>query len=100
MKKSVGLLRISTELQTEKNGGTSLQIQHEKISQYIKLNDFEMVGMFEDVCSGGLETRDGIEKVIKLIKALVNLTRFLLVFVGLCGVNFVSFVGLYGVMWG
>jgi site-specific DNA recombinase len=69
MKKSVGLLRISTELQTEKNGGTSLQIQHEKISQYIKLNDFEMVGMFEDVCSGGLETRDGIEKVIKLIKS-------------------------------
>lgn len=66
-KTAVSLIRVSTDLQTEKNGGTSLALQKQKLTQYAEMNDLNMVHIFEDVASGGLETRDGIEKTKALI---------------------------------
>jgi site-specific DNA recombinase len=63
MKNTFSLVRISTILQTEEHGGTGIQFQTEKLSQYSKLNDFNLIKTIIDVCSGGLETRDGIEEL-------------------------------------
>lgn len=63
MKNTYSLVRVSTILQTEENGGTGIQFQTEKLSQYSKLNDFNLIKTITDVCSGGLETRDGIEEL-------------------------------------
>lgn len=57
------LVRISTTLQSEEKGGTGVQFQTEKLSQYANLNDFNLIKTITDVCSGGLETRDGIEEL-------------------------------------
>ena len=58
MKNTFSLVRISTILQTEEHGGTGIQFQTEKLSQYSKLNDFNLIKTIIDVCSGGLETRE------------------------------------------
>ena len=63
MKNTFSLVRISTSIQSEENGGTGIQFQTEKLSQYSKLNDFNLIKTITDVCSGGLETRDGIEEL-------------------------------------
>ena len=38
-KRTIGLVRVSTILQTEENGGTSIQLQTEKLKQYADLHD-------------------------------------------------------------
>jgi len=58
-----GLVRISSHIQSEKNGGTGVEFQSNKLSQYSTLNDFNLIKTITDVCSGGLETRDGIEEL-------------------------------------
>ena len=58
-----GLVRVSTKLQSEENGGTGIQFQSEKLSQYATLNDLTLIKTITDICSGGLETRDGIEEL-------------------------------------
>ena len=63
MSRAVSLIRISTTLQTEEKGGTGIQFQTEKLSQYATLNDLTLIKTITDVCSGGLETRDGIEEL-------------------------------------
>lgn len=63
MKRTFGLIRISSTTQSEKNGGTGLEFQRNKISQYTELNDFNLVSVLDDVCSGGLSTRSGVEKL-------------------------------------
>jgi len=63
MNKTFALTRVSTTLQSEENGGTGIQFQTEKLSQYSTLNDFNLIKTITDVCSGGLETRDGIEEL-------------------------------------
>ena len=63
MKRTFGLIRISSTTQSEKNGGTGLEFQRNKISQYAELNDFNLVSVVDDVCSGGLSTRSGVEKL-------------------------------------
>ena len=63
MSRAVSLIRISTTLQTEEKGGTGVQFQTEKLSQYATLNDLNLIKIITDVCSGGLETRDGIEEL-------------------------------------
>ena len=63
MKNTFSLVRISTSIQSEENGGTGVQFQTEKLSQYATLNDFNLIKTITDVCSGGLETRDGIEEL-------------------------------------
>ena len=64
MKRAYGLCRVST-INQEHN--TSIEHQKEKISQYSNLNNFNLVDVITDVCSGGLETRDGIEEIKSLI---------------------------------
>ena len=58
-----GLVRISSHIQSEKNGGTGVEFQTNKLSQYATLNDLTLIKTITDVCSGGLETRDGIEEL-------------------------------------
>ena len=61
--RAFGLVRVSTQLQTEEHGGTGIQFQSEKLTQYANLNDFNLVKTISDVASGGLETRQGIEEL-------------------------------------
>ena len=68
MKKAVSLVRISTTIQSEENGGTGVQFQTEKLLQFSNLNDFQHIKTITDVASGGLETRDGVE----LLKIMIE----------------------------
>lgn len=63
MKNVIGLVRVSTDLQTEKHGGTSIEFQKNKLVQYAELNDMDLTNVIVDVASGGLESRDGIEQL-------------------------------------
>ena len=62
-KRAFGLSRISSTIQSEKNGGTGLEFQSKKIKQYADLNDFILIKTITDVGSGGLSTRKGIEEL-------------------------------------
>ncbi|MBT5758822.1 MAG: recombinase family protein [Candidatus Marinimicrobia bacterium] len=68
LNKTIALVRVSTIGQTEEKGGTGIQFQTEKLSQYVTLNDLNLIKTITDVCSGGLETRDGIETLKEHIK--------------------------------
>ena len=63
MKNTFSLVRISTSIQSEENGGTGIPFQKEKLSQYATLNDLNLVKTITDIASGGLETRAGIEEL-------------------------------------
>ena len=63
MKNTFSLVRVSSQIQTEEHGGTGIQFQTEKLSQYATLHNLNLVKTITDVCSGGLETRDGIEEL-------------------------------------
>ena len=67
LKKAVSLVRISTTLQSEEHGGTGVQFQTEKLLHFSTLNDFQHIKIITDVASGGLDTRDGIEKLKEMI---------------------------------
>ena len=58
-----GLVRISSHIQSEKNGGTGVEFQTKKLSQYATLNDLTLIKIITDICSGGFETRDGIDEL-------------------------------------
>ena len=62
-KRTFALIRISTIGQSVENGGTSIPFQQKKLSIYATLNDLNLIKTITDVCSGGLETRDGIEEL-------------------------------------
>ena len=64
MKKGFGLIRVSSLTQQD---NTSLGFQTEQISNYTKLHNIDLVDVISDTCSGGFETRDGIEKIKSLI---------------------------------
>ena len=66
--RSVSLVRISTTLQSEENGGTGVQFQTNKLIQYSNLNDFNHVKTITDIASGGLETRQGIEILKDMVR--------------------------------
>lgn len=68
MKRTFGLIRVSSHTQDDLSGGTGLQFQSEKISQYTELHELELVNIISDVCSGSYETRDGIEELKSLIE--------------------------------
>ena len=48
--KSVGLVRVSSHTQDDIHGGTGLQFQRDKILQYSKLHDIELLDILSDVC--------------------------------------------------
>ena len=63
MKNTFSLVRISTSIQSEENGGTGIPFQKEKLTQYATLNRLNLVKTITDIASGGLETRAGIEEL-------------------------------------
>ena len=65
IKKSVGLVRVSTVLQSD---GSGLQFQTEKILQFGLLRDIEIDKIITDVCSGSVENRGGIKEVKTLVE--------------------------------
>ena len=60
IKKTYGLVRISSHSQNEKNGGTGVEFQTKKLNQYAELNDYEIGEIFVDEVSGTIADRDGI----------------------------------------
>ena len=67
-KNVIGLIRVSTNLQSEENGGTSLEFQKNKLEQYAELNDLKLTKVICDIASGGLEDREGIVELENDIK--------------------------------
>ena len=67
-KNVIGLIRVSTNLQSEENGGTSLEFQKNKLEQYAELNDMDLSKVICDIASGGLEDREGIVELQNDIK--------------------------------
>jgi len=68
MKKTYGIVRISSISQNEKNGGTSVEFQSKKLNQYAILNDYDLDKIFIDEISGVVADRDGITQLTKLIE--------------------------------
>ena len=67
-KNTIGLTRVSTYRQSELAGGTGIEFQSDKLTQYATFNDLNLIKIISDVASGGLETRDGIEELKTLIE--------------------------------
>jgi site-specific DNA recombinase len=67
IKKTYGLVRISSHSQNEKNGGTGVEFQTKKLNQYAELNDYEIGEIFVDEVSGTIADRDGIRNLKSLI---------------------------------
>jgi site-specific DNA recombinase len=67
MKRTYGLIRISSTSQNEENGGTGVEFQTKKLIQYSELNDLEIGELFVDEVSGAIADRDGIIKLKNLI---------------------------------
>jgi len=67
-KNVIGLIRVSTNLQSEENGGTSLEFQKNKLEQYAVLNDLKLTKVICDIASGGLEDREGVLELENDIK--------------------------------
>ena len=68
MKKTYGIVRISSVSQNETNGGTSVEYQSKKIKQYAELNDYDLGGIFVDEISGVIADRNGITELKELIE--------------------------------
>ena len=67
MKKTFGIVRISSVSQNEENGGTGVEFQTKKLNQYAELNDYEIGGIFVDEVSGTIAEREGITNLKNLI---------------------------------
>ena len=67
MMKILGYIRVSTKLQSEK--GNSLKLQKSKIKDYCKLNDFNLIDIYEDKGISGMsiEKRDGYKEMIEYL---------------------------------
>lgn len=65
MKKAIQYCRVSSEGQVE---NTSIQDQQEKIKNYSKTYDIEIVAQFSDISSGGNTEREGYQNLKEYIK--------------------------------
>jgi site-specific DNA recombinase len=65
--KILGYIRVSTKLQSEK--GNSLKLQKSKIKDYCKLNDFELIEIYEDKGISGMsiDKRDGYKEMVNYL---------------------------------
>lgn len=65
--KILGYIRVSTKLQSEK--GNSLKLQKSKIKGYCKLNDFELIEIYEDKGISGMsiDKRDGYKEMVNYL---------------------------------
>ena len=67
MKKTYGIVRISSVSQNELNGGTGVEFQSTKLKQYAEFNDYEIGDIFVDEVSGAVAEREGIKNLKSLI---------------------------------
>ena len=67
--KILGYVRVSSELQKKKNN--SIPLQKKKISEYCKLNDFQLIDIYEDdgVSGMSIDKRDGYKNMIEFMNA-------------------------------
>jgi site-specific DNA recombinase len=65
LKKAIQYCRVSSEGQVE---NTSIQDQQEKIKNYSKTYDIEIVAQFSDISSGGNTEREGYQNLKEYIK--------------------------------
>ena len=65
--KVIGYIRVSTKLQSDK--GNSLKLQSSKIKSYSKLNDLELIEIYEDKGISGMSItkRDGYKEMVKYL---------------------------------
>lgn len=68
MKQAIGYIRVSTEQQADE--GVSLEAQKGKIAAWCELNDYELVGIYEDAGISGksMIKRTGLHEALNLIK--------------------------------
>ena len=67
MPKAIGYVRVSTVGQAD--DGVSLEMQEAKIRAWADLNDYEVIGIFEDAgISGTDESRPGLESALSAVK--------------------------------
>ncbi len=68
MKKILGYVRVSSESQKRKNN--SIPLQKKKINEYCKLNDYDLVEIYEDdgISGMSIEKRNGYCKMIDYMK--------------------------------
>ena len=68
MKKILGYVRVSCESQKRKNN--SIPLQKKKINEYCKLNDYDLVEIYEDdgISGMSIEKRNGYCKMIDYMK--------------------------------
>ena len=65
--KVLGYIRVSTKLQSDK--GNSLNLQSSKIKDYSKLNDFNLIEIYEDrgISGMSIDKRDGYKEMIEYL---------------------------------
>lgn len=65
--KILGYIRVSTKLQSEK--GNSLKLQSSKIKDYCRLNDYNLIEIYEDKGISGMsiDKRDGYKEMIEYL---------------------------------
>lgn len=65
--KVLGYIRVSTKLQSEK--GNSLKLQSSKIKDYCRLNDFNLIEIYEDrgISGMSIDKRDGYKEMVEYL---------------------------------
>lgn len=68
MKKAVGYIRVSSDMQAEK--GTSLDNQRERITEFARKKGYEIVHLYEDAgFSGKTTNRPAFQEMFKILRA-------------------------------
>lgn len=68
MKKVIGYVRVSSEIQKKKNN--SIPLQKKKIKEYCSLNDFDLIDVYEDdgVSGMSIDKRNGFKSMVEFMK--------------------------------
>ena len=68
MKKVIGYVRVSSEIQKRKNN--SIPLQKKKIKEYCSLNYFELIDVYEDdgVSGMSIDKRNGFKRMVEFMK--------------------------------
>lgn len=68
MKKVIGYVRVSSEIQKRKNN--SIPLQKKKIKGYCSLNDFDLIDVYEDdgVSGMSIDKRNGFKSMVEFMK--------------------------------
>lgn len=68
MKKVIGYVRVSSEIQKRKNN--SIPLQKKKIKEYCSLNDFDLIDVYEDdgVSGMSINKRNGFKSMVEFMK--------------------------------